>query len=79
MITLRLNGEESCLPEAATVRDAVATLTGRVVGADGRAGDGGSLGVAVAVDGAVVPRSRWSVTPLATGQAVEIVTAVQGG
>lgn len=79
MITLHLNGEESSLPDEATVRDAVATLTGREVDVDGRAGDGGSLGVAVAVDGAVVPRSRWSATPLTSGQAVEIVTAVQGG
>lgn len=78
MITLHLNGEESSLPDEATVRDAVATLTGRDVGADGRAG-GGSLGVAVAVDGAVVPRSRWSATRLTSGQSVEIVTAVQGG
>ncbi len=37
------------------------------------------VGVAVAVDGAVVPRSRWSATTLGDGQAVEIVTAVQGG
>lgn len=79
MITLRLNGEELSLPDRATVRDAVATLTGRDIGADGRADDGGTLGVAVAVDGTVVPRSRWSATPLAGGQAVEIVTAVQGG
>lgn len=79
MITLQLNGEPSTLPERATVRDAVVSLTGRQVDADGRANDGGALGVAVAVDGAVVPRSRWSATTLGDGQAVEIVTAVQGG
>ncbi len=78
MITLQLNGEPSTLPERATVRDAVVALTGRQVDADGRADDG-ALGVAVAVDGAVVPRSRWSATTLGDGQAVEIVTAVQGG
>jgi sulfur carrier protein len=36
-------------------------------------------GVAVAVDGAVVPRSRWTETPLAAGMRVEVLTAAQGG
>ncbi|MFC6258943.1 MoaD/ThiS family protein [Kocuria oceani] len=31
------------------------------------------------MDAAVVPRSRWGRTPVAEGQAVEIITAVQGG
>jgi sulfur carrier protein len=35
-------------------------------------------GVAVAVDWAVLPRSRWD-TPLSDGARVEVVTAVQGG
>ena len=36
-------------------------------------------GVAVAVDGEVVPRSAWPDRPLTHGAVVEIVTAVQGG
>jgi sulfur carrier protein len=36
-------------------------------------------GVAVAVNGTVVPRSRWSVVALADGDAVEVLTAAQGG
>lgn len=36
-------------------------------------------GVAVAVNGTVVPRGRWTETPLRDGDAVEVVTAVQGG
>lgn len=35
-------------------------------------------GVAVAMDGAVLPRSRWT-TELFDGARLEIVTAVQGG
>ena len=35
-------------------------------------------GVAVAVDWAVLPRSRWD-TPLSDGARVEVVAAVQGG
>jgi sulfur carrier protein len=36
-------------------------------------------GIAVAVDGTVVPRSEHPTTELAAGARVEIVTAVQGG
>lgn len=36
-------------------------------------------GVAVAVDGAVVPRSAWADEALAPGAVIEIVTATQGG
>ena len=36
-------------------------------------------GVAVAVNGTVVPRSAWAAVPLADGDAVEVLTAAQGG
>ncbi len=36
-------------------------------------------GVAVAVDGEVVPRAGWGTTVLEDGARVEIVGAVQGG
>lgn len=36
-------------------------------------------GVAVAVDDAVVPRSRWKETELCDGNRVEIIRATQGG
>ena len=36
-------------------------------------------GVAVAVDGEVVPRAQWPYRSLAVGSVVEVVTAVQGG
>jgi len=36
-------------------------------------------GIAVAVDGSVVPRARLAETALSEGARVEIVTAVQGG
>lgn len=35
-------------------------------------------GVAVALDGAVLPRTRWS-TVVSDGATVEVLTAVQGG
>lgn len=78
-ITLSVNAEEVEVPAAWTVRDLVAHRLGQQVGEDGRSADGGALGVAVALDDAVVPRSRWSATPLAAGARCEFVTAVQGG
>ncbi len=36
-------------------------------------------GVAVAVNGTVVPRSAWDDAPLADGDSVEVLTAAQGG
>lgn len=36
-------------------------------------------GVAVAVDGEIVQRARWPYCVLADGQAVELITARQGG
>jgi sulfur carrier protein len=64
-----LNGEPRELAEGASVSDAVA--------ASGAPPEG--RGVAVAVDGEVVPRGRWSETSLSEGQRVEVLQAVQGG
>lgn len=38
-----------------------------------------STGLAVAVNGAIVPRSDWAGYPLRNGDRVEVVGAVQGG
>jgi sulfur carrier protein len=38
-----------------------------------------SSGVAAALNETVVPRTRWPSTPLAEGDRVEVLTAVQGG
>jgi sulfur carrier protein len=64
-----LNGERAELPEGATAADAVAHSGAP---ADAR-------GVAVAVDGQVVPRGEWSSTTLPEGGRVEVLQAVQGG
>jgi sulfur carrier protein len=36
-------------------------------------------GIAVAVNGAIVPRAEWSTKELQDGDSIEIVRAVQGG
>jgi sulfur carrier protein len=41
--------------------------------------DPSARGVAVAVDGEVVPRAQWESLRLADGVRVEILTAMQGG
>jgi sulfur carrier protein len=79
MSSITLNGESRALPPGATLRDIVAATTGRTLTAGGVPQDGERLGVAVAVDAVVVPRSRWSTTALESGQTVEIITAMQGG
>jgi sulfur carrier protein len=68
-VIVELNGQTEQLPDDATVADAV-----KAVGVNGE-----TRGVAVAVDGEVVRRADWVTTPLADGQAIEVVRAVQGG
>jgi sulfur carrier protein len=64
-----LNGEPRELPGAVTVADAIAAS----------GAPEGRRGVAVAVDGEVVPRGRWDRTSLHEGAKVEVLQAVQGG
>ena len=66
--TIRINGRAETL-SATTV---IALLEQRGIEAGGR-------GVAVALNGAVVPRAIWADTRLSAGDAVEIVQAKQGG
>jgi thiazole synthase len=66
---IELNGEALELEEGATL-DLVVRESG--VG-------GGTRGVAVALDGEVVPRAEWGSTALAEGQRVEVLAAIQGG
>jgi sulfur carrier protein len=64
-----VNGQLRALPDGATVQALVSELG---VPESGR-------GVAVAVDGQVVPRSMWAESALRPGVRVEVLTAVQGG
>ncbi|MFC5503001.1 sulfur carrier protein ThiS [Lysinimonas soli] len=76
---ITLNGSARALTAGETITHLVAELTGRAIDADGRPTDGGRLGVAVARNSGVVPRSLWGATALESGDDVEIVAAVQGG
>lgn len=65
-VGVTINGEEKYFAEAPTMSELLAEL-----GLPEK-------GIAVAVDGAVFPRSRWS-EKVGRGARIEILTAVQGG
>jgi sulfur carrier protein len=67
VIAVVVNGERWELPAGSTVAGVVARLTAV------------PRGIAVALDGAVVPRPGWDATAVPAGATVEILTAVQGG
>jgi sulfur carrier protein len=64
-----INGKPQEVPAGATVRSLVDSLSGAPEG----------RGVAVALEGEVVPRTAWPTTSLVEGAHVEVVVAVQGG
>jgi sulfur carrier protein len=64
-----LNGESSEVRPGETVTAVLARL-----GLSPQA-----RGIAVAVDGEVVPRARWEMFALAEDARVEVLTAMQGG
>jgi sulfur carrier protein len=65
---IRVNGEN----EALTVATLAALLEEKAV-------DTGQRGIAVALNGAIVPRAAWPQTALRPGDSIEIVRALQGG
>ena len=67
MITV--NGAEAALPVGARIADVL----------DALGVEPGRRGVAIAVDGEVVPRAQWDTTSLEADARVEVVQAIQGG
>jgi thiazole synthase len=65
---IELNGEPHEMTDGSCLADAART-----------AGAEGAHGVAVALDGEVVPHAEWAATPLAEGSKVEVLAAIQGG
>lgn len=64
-----VNGDSIDLADGAHVADAVRLVRPEPSG----------RGIAVAVNGTVVPRSRWTEVRLSESDKVEILTAVAGG
>jgi sulfur carrier protein len=68
-VIITLNGKETRVPEGTSLAALVE-----------RAGHhAGRRGIAIARNGEVVPRSRWSQQDVAAGDTVELLTASQGG
>jgi sulfur carrier protein len=67
--TIRVNGVSEPLGELKTLDALLAE----------KAVDTRQRGIAVALNGAVVPRAAWPQTSLRSGDSVEIVRARQGG
>ncbi len=68
-VVITVNGRRTEVRSGATVNSLLEQLRGIP---DGR-------GVAVALEGEVVPRAAWPRTEIADGAHVEVVVAVQGG
>jgi sulfur carrier protein len=66
---ITLNGSPEELPDGAGLADLLA-LHGHTTAA---------RGIAIALNGAVVPRTEWTAQPLGHGDVVELLVAVQGG
>lgn len=66
-MTITLNGAKCVVDDGATLEQLLLTVAES------------TRGSAAAVDGEVVPRETWSLVVLQEGQAVELLTAVQGG
>lgn len=64
--SVMVNGEDTSIPDGATVRNLLQQL------------DLPDTGVAIAVDGMVRPQSTWDLE-VGTCTSIEILTAVQGG
>jgi sulfur carrier protein len=62
-----VNGIRSSVSPSATIQEIV----------DGLATS--SRGIAVALDGEIIPRSQWAATTVGDGAVIEIVTAAAGG
>jgi len=68
-VRIILNGEAKEVGDEASVADAVILSGAPDI----------ERGVAVAVEGEVVPRGEWEGRALSEGEAIEVVHAVQGG
>ena len=66
--TIQINGKDESLAGSTIA----ALLEDKEIGANAR-------GIAVALNGAVVPRAAWRQTMLSAGDRVEIVRVLQGG
>jgi sulfur carrier protein len=68
-VLVSINGERRQIPARATVADVLALLDVPA----------GARGVAVALEGEVVPRGAWESTTVPDDARLEVLAAIQGG
>jgi sulfur carrier protein len=68
IVIVTVNGDDREFPADATVADVAGAL-----------GVAMARGVAVAMDGEVVPKGEWGARTLTPGARIEVLTAIQGG
>jgi sulfur carrier protein len=66
-VTITLNGAKCVIDDGTTLEQLMFSIAGT------------RRGSAAAIDGEVVPRMEWPLVTLREGQAVELLSAVQGG
>jgi len=66
-MTITLNGAKCVIDDGTTLEQLMLSVAGS------------TRGSAAAIDGEVVPRMEWPMVTLREGQAVELLSAVQGG
>jgi len=66
-VTITLNGAKCVIDDGTTLEQLMMSVTDS------------TRGSAAAIDGEVVPRMEWPMVTLREGQAVELLSAVQGG
>jgi sulfur carrier protein len=71
-VLVTVNGRERHVPDGATVELVLSAMLAEHAG-------GRYRGIAVAVQGEVVPQSQWGDTAVPAGAVIEVLTAVQGG
>jgi sulfur carrier protein len=71
--------QSAAIRRAVTVNGSLESLEAATVAELVEARALNATGIAVGLNGRVVPRAAWTTTPLAEGDMVEIVRAMQGG
>lgn len=69
-MNISVNGDQRSLDDASSVSDLLDVLHGA---------DPATRGIAVALNGEVVPRDRWTDVELSEGDRIEVLRAVGGG
>lgn len=75
-VNITVNGAQRAIPADTALISIVADVTTEDSDSDPSFDQ---LGIAVALNATVIPRSQWATTTVTSGAEIEIITAMQGG